>query len=39
MEAINVTAKDHPLATFMVHRATPGPAGHTQTFPTRVVFS
>ena len=39
IEAIDETIKTYELGTFMVHRVTPGDAGHTQTFHSRVVFS
>ena len=36
LEALSETAKEHEPGTFMVHRVTPGAAGHTQTFHSRV---
>ena len=38
-EAIGETIKGHQLGTFMVHRVTPGDAGHTRTFHSRVKVS
>ena len=38
IEALDATAMDHELGTFLVHRVTPGPTGHTQSFSPRVVF-
>ena len=39
MEALNETAKEHEPGTFMVHRVTPGDAGHTVTLYSPLKIS
>ncbi|HOW52855.1 MAG TPA: hypothetical protein PLV42_12525 [bacterium] len=38
IEAVQETAKTHPLGTFLVQRCEPGSEAHTQTFHSRVAF-
>ena len=38
LEAIEVTAKNHELGTFLVQKCEPGNESYTQTYHSRVVF-
>jgi hypothetical protein len=39
LRAVRETEKNHPLGTFLVQKAEPGPASYSQTFHSRVAFA
>ncbi len=38
IEAVQATAKEHAMGTFLVQKCEPGSAGYTQTYHSRAIF-